>query len=83
MRKISEMKMYGEQACQHLSEPARKFYNETSPLEVLEYYVGDEKRYKLIHRFEANNLTFEELDELLSKLEIVSMLSSFYDEMCR
>lgn len=61
----------GELAVRRMSEKARKVYDETDPISVIEYDYGDEKRYFVdIAEDRRSGLTFEEAEEFLESYDL-------------
>jgi hypothetical protein len=57
----------GELACRQLSELASRVYRTTDPLDIIEVVdESDNKIYFVRGCIEADNLTFDELDKLLT-----------------
>lgn len=60
------MKVAGELATRLLSDKAAAYYNGTDPLTVYEYETGSGKLYTVTGVIEAEGLTFEQLDDMLT-----------------
>lgn len=71
MRFTNRMKANGEMAMRTASEKARKFYDETDPLNVYEYEGKDGSTlYAYTGCFgDREGLTFEELQEMFENLQ--------------
>lgn len=61
----------GELTVRRMSEKARKVYDETDPVSVIEYDCGNEKRYFVdIAGDHRSGLTFEEAEEFLKSYDL-------------
>ncbi len=66
MKFTNNEKSNGELAVRYMSDKARKVYDETDSVSVIEYDYGDEKRYFVdIAGYSRSGLTFEEAEEFL------------------
>lgn len=65
MKLTNRMKLDGEIAARSLSEGAADFYNNADPLTLYEYDTDTGKRYTLTGVIERQDLTFDEVDEVL------------------
>ena len=68
MKKFTQsQKIKGELACRELSEKAFDFLTVSDPLSVYEIEAADKKSYSIRGIITADNLTFAELDSLLTE----------------
>lgn len=56
-------KVAGEQAVRRMSKKAKEFYSQTDPLNVYEYDSDETKKYAYTGVFEADGLSFSELEK--------------------